>query len=138
MKTHSSLERLSTGAGLLVLGAGFVSLGALSLIKRHLQDAESGSSLNSAFPIIGGLISILLGLTFFTIALLFIVTLLKEETAPRKVNRRRNSQPIPVDGSYIDSGTRSRRGDWFEPEVAFCKHETPRERPVPVSDGCDL
>jgi hypothetical protein len=138
MKTPSYFERLSTGAGLLVLGGGFVSLGALSFIKRHLQDAESGLSLNSAFPIIGGLISIILGFAFFAIALLFITTLLKEEKAPRKMDRRRNSQPSRVDGSFIHSGTRSRCGDRFEPEVTFCKHETARERPVPASHGSDL
>jgi uncharacterized membrane protein YfcA len=71
MKTPRDFEKLSTSAGLLVLGAGFVSLGALSFIKRHLQDAESGLLLNSASPIIGSLISILLGFAFFVIALLF-------------------------------------------------------------------
>jgi hypothetical protein len=138
MKTPSYFERVSTGAGLLVLGGGFVSLGALSFIKKHLRDAEGGLLLNSAFPIIGDLISILLGFAFFAIALLFIATLLKEENAPRKVDRRRNSQPSRVDGSFIDSGTRSCRGDWFEPQVTFCRHETARERPVPVSHGGDL
>jgi len=174
MKTPSYFERLSTGAGLLVLGGGFVSLGALSFIKRHLQDAESGLLLNSTAPIIGGIISILLGFAFFAITLMFIATLLKEENAPsptsafwvfwvlffegcspakphqiridsekrgswaRKVDRRRNSQPSRIEGSFIDSGTRSRRGDSFEPEVTFCRHETARERQVPASHGSDL
>jgi hypothetical protein len=96
MKNRSYFERLSTSAGLLVLGAGFVSLGALSFIKRQLEDAESGLLLNSAYPIIGGLISILLGFAFFAIALLFIATLLKEEKALRKVNRARDSQLSPI------------------------------------------
>jgi hypothetical protein len=71
-------QTIRTSAGLLVLGAGFVSLGALSFIKRHLEDTESGLLLNSAYPIIGSLISILLGFAFFAIALLFVATRLKE------------------------------------------------------------
>ena len=92
MKTPRHFEKLSTSAGLLVLGAGFVSLGALSFIKRHLEDAESGLLLNSAYPIVGGLISILLGFTFFAIALLFMATRLKEKKAFRKVSRARDPQ----------------------------------------------
>jgi hypothetical protein len=42
MKTPRHFEKLSTSAGLLVLGAGFVSLGGLSFINRHLEDAGSG------------------------------------------------------------------------------------------------
>jgi hypothetical protein len=48
MKTPRHFGRLSTSVGLLALGVGFVSLGALSFIKRHLEDAESGLFLNSA------------------------------------------------------------------------------------------
>jgi hypothetical protein len=138
MKIPSDFEKLSTSAGLLVLGAGFVSLGALSFIKSHLEDAESGLLLNSAYPIIGGLISVLLGFAFFAIALLFIATLLKEEKAPGKVERARDSQPNPTGGSCIGRAARSRHGDCFEPEVAFYKHEAPRKRPVLVSGGRDL
>jgi hypothetical protein len=138
MKTAPDFAKLSTSAGLLVLGAGFVSLGALSFIKRHLQDAESGLLLNPAYPIIGSLISILLGFAFFAIALLFMATRLKEEKAPRKVDRHRNSQPSRADGSITDGGTHSRHGDSFEPEVTFCRHEAVRERPVPASHGSDL
>jgi hypothetical protein len=102
MKTPSYFEKLSTSAGLLALGAGFVSFGALPFIKRHLEDPESGFLLNSAYPVIGGLISILLGFAFFAIALLFIARLLKEEKSPGKVDRAGDSQPNPVGGSYID------------------------------------
>jgi hypothetical protein len=132
MKTPRHFEKISTSAGLLVLGAGFVSLGALSFIKRHLEDAESGLLLNSAYPIIGGLISILLGFAFFAIALLFMATRRKEEKAPRKVGRARDPQPIPNGESFIDSPARPHQDDWFGPEVAFCKHEAPRERLVLV------
>jgi hypothetical protein len=95
MKTRIYLERLSTSAGLLVLGVGFVSLGALSFMKRQLEDAESCFLLDFAYPIIGGLISILLGFAFFASALLFIATLLKEEKALRKMDRARDSQLYP-------------------------------------------
>jgi hypothetical protein len=139
MKTPRDFEKLSTSAGLLVLGAGFVSIGALSFIKRHLEDAESGLLLNSAYPVIGSLISILLGFAFFAIALLFMATRLKEEKAPRKAGRARDPQPNPIAESSIDNSTRSRHDDRFGPEVAFCEHEAPREQPVFVSEGalCD-
>jgi hypothetical protein len=48
--------------------------------------------LNSAYPIVGGLVSILLGLTFFAIALRFAAARLKEEKASRKVSRARDPQ----------------------------------------------
>jgi hypothetical protein len=92
MKTPRHFEKLSTSVGLLALGAGFVSLGALSFIKRHLEDAESGLFLNSAYPIVGGLISILLGFTFLAIALRFMAARLKEEKAFRNVSRARDPQ----------------------------------------------
>jgi hypothetical protein len=138
MKTPRDFEKLSTSAGLLVLGAGFVSLGALSFIKRHLEDAESGLLLNSAYPIIGSLISILLGFAFFAIALLFVATRLKEQKAPSKAGRARDPQQNPFGESSIDNSTRSRHGDCFGPDVAFCKHEAAREQPVLVSEGSDL
>jgi hypothetical protein len=91
MKTPRHFEKLSTSVGLLALGAGFVSLGALSFIKRQLEDAESGLLLNSAYPIVGSLISILLGFTFFAIALHFVAARLKEEKAFRKGSRARDA-----------------------------------------------
>jgi hypothetical protein len=96
MKTPRDFEKLSTSAGLLILGAGFVSLGALSFINRHLEDAESGLLLNTAYPIIGSLVSILLGFSFVAIALLFMATRLKEEKAPRKAGRARDPEPNPL------------------------------------------
>jgi hypothetical protein len=138
MKTPRDFEKLSTSAGLLVLGAGFVSLGALSFVKKHLEDAENGLLLNSAYPIIGSLISILLGFAFFAIALLFMATRFKEEKAPRKAGRARDPQPNPIGQSFTDSAARSRHGDCFGPDVAFFKHEAAREQPVLISQGSDL
>jgi hypothetical protein len=138
VKTRSHFEKLSTSAGLLVLGVGFVSLGALSFAKRDLEDAKSGFLLNSAYPIIGGLISILLGFAFLAIALLFIATLLKEKKALRKVDSAGDFQSNPNGESIAYSATRSRHGDWSEPEVIFRKHQAPRGRAVLVSDESDL
>jgi hypothetical protein len=138
VKTRSHFERLSTSAGLLVLGTGFVSLGALSFAKRHLEDAKSGLLLNSAYPIIGGLISVLLGSAFLAIALLFIATLLKEEKVPKKKDRAQDSQSNHIGGDIIFSAACPRHGDWSGPGIALRKREAPRERPVLVSDGSDL
>jgi hypothetical protein len=109
----------------LVLGTGFVSLGALSFAKRDLEDAESGFLLNSAYPIIGGLVSILLGFAFLSFALLFIAALLKEKKALRKVDRARDSQSNPIGGGIIYSATRSRLA--IDPGMgsAVRKHEEP-------------
>jgi uncharacterized membrane protein len=91
VKNPRHFEKLSTSAGLLVLGAGFVSLGALSFIKRHLDHVESGW-LNYVYPIVGSLISILLGFTFFAIALFFMATRLKAEKAFGKASKARDPQ----------------------------------------------
>jgi hypothetical protein len=134
MKIPRHSEKLSTSAGLLVLGAGFVSLGALSFINRHLEDAGSGLSLDSAYPIIGSLISILLGFAFFAIALLFMATRLKGERAPWKVVKVRDPRSNRIGEGFIDSVARTGYGDWLRSEVAFRRHEAPRERLVLVSD----
>jgi hypothetical protein len=134
MKTPRDFEKLSTSAGLLVLGAGFVSLGALSFIKRYLEDAESGLSLNSAYPIIGSLISILLGFAFFAITLLFMATRLKEEKAPRKAGRARDPQPNPFNESFVDNSTCSRHVERFGPEVAFSGYPiVKKDLPDPIA-----
>lgn len=112
------------------MGTGFVSLGALSFAKGHLEDAKSGLLLNSACQIIGSLISILLGFAFLAIALLFIATLIKEEKAPRKVERARASRSSPTERSNIYRAAHSRHGDWSGPGVAFGKHEAPRKAPI--------
>jgi hypothetical protein len=72
MKTPRHFDKLLTSAALLSLGVGFVSLGFLPFINRHPEEA-------AAYPIIGGLISILLGSAFFAIAVLFVATLLQRK-----------------------------------------------------------
>jgi hypothetical protein len=79
MKTPRHFDKLLTGAALLSLGVGFVSLGFLPLINRHPAEVENGLFLNAAYPIIGGLISILLGSGFFAIAVRFMATPLQRK-----------------------------------------------------------
>lgn len=81
MKTPTDLRKLSTGAGLLVLAIGFASLGFLSFIHRHPQDPASGLLFEPSYSIVGGLISILVGVIFFAIAVLF-TTALYQKKAP--------------------------------------------------------
>jgi hypothetical protein len=138
MNTPRHSEKLSTSAGLLALGAGFVSLGVLSFINSHLEDAGSALSLDSAYPIIGSLMSILLGFAFLAIALLFMATRLGGERAPRKEAKTRDPRPNPIGERLIESAARTRHGNWLGSEAAFRRYEAPREPLVLVSDFGDL
>jgi hypothetical protein len=84
MKTQNHLDKLLTGAGLLGLGAGFVALGCLSFLNRGPEDPENAAFLNTAYPIIGSLISVLVGAGFFAIAVLFMATLLREKRSAQR------------------------------------------------------
>jgi hypothetical protein len=75
MKIPRHLDKLSTSAGLLVLALGFTSLGFLSFIGRHPEDAANGLFFEATYSIVGSLISILVGATFLAIAVLFTGTL---------------------------------------------------------------
>ena len=75
MKTPRDLSKLSTSAGLLALALGFASLGFLSFIHRQPQDPASGLLFEPSYSIVGGLISILVGVIFFAIAVLFTTAL---------------------------------------------------------------
>ena len=79
MKTPRHFDKLLTSAALLSLGVGFVSLGFLPFINRHSEEAENGLFFNAFYPVIGGLVSILLGSAFFAIAGLFVATLLQRK-----------------------------------------------------------
>jgi hypothetical protein len=78
MNSFERFKRFSTGAGLLVLAVGFSSLGFLSLINRHPEDAATGFFSEATYSIIGSSISILVGATFLVAAILFAGTLLRE------------------------------------------------------------
>jgi hypothetical protein len=71
MKTPRQYEKISTSAALLTLGLGFVGIGLLSFINRHQEASVNGLLLNASYPIIGSLVSILLGSAFFAISVLF-------------------------------------------------------------------
>ena len=92
MNGFERFKRFSTGVGLLVLAVGFSSLGFLSLINRHPEDAATGFFSEATYLIIGSSISILVGATFLVAAILFAGTLLREKRpfAPgwRKDRRR--------------------------------------------------
>ena len=79
MNTPRHFDKLLTSVALLSLGVGFVSLGFLPFINRHSEEAENGLFFNAFYPVIGGLISILLGSAFFAIAVLFAATLLQRK-----------------------------------------------------------
>jgi hypothetical protein len=138
MKTPRHFEKLSTSAGLLVLGTGFVSLGGLSFINRHLEDAGSGLSLDSAYPIVGSLISILLGCAFFGIALLVMARRCDKERAPWPVGEARDLAPNSVDESFIGGPARPRHSDSFGAGVGFRRRGAALERLALISYAGDL
>jgi hypothetical protein len=83
---------LSTGFVLFVLAAGFTSLGFLSFLNRQPESATTDFISETTYSIIGGSISILVGGTFLTAAILSAGTLLR---------RRRLSAPEGRDdGAY--------------------------------------
>jgi hypothetical protein len=79
MKTAKHLEKLSTGAGLLVLGIGFATLGLLSFLNGRPEGAANDLFFDASYSIIGSLISMLVGVTFFAIAVLFAFTLYRRK-----------------------------------------------------------
>jgi hypothetical protein len=81
MKTRRHFDKLLTSAALLFLGVGFSSLGFLPFINRHPEEAENALFFSAAYPIIGGLLSILLGSAFFAMAVLFVATLLQRKSS---------------------------------------------------------
>jgi hypothetical protein len=85
MKTAKYLEKLSTGAGLLVLGIGFASLGFLSFINGRSEDAADDLYFGAGYSIVGSLISILVGATFVAIAVLFAMALIRRKGTYRGI-----------------------------------------------------
>jgi hypothetical protein len=70
MKIPWHFKRFSTGVGLLVLAVGFTSLGFLSLINKHAEDAATGLFSEATYSIIGSSLSILVGAPFLAAAVL--------------------------------------------------------------------
>jgi hypothetical protein len=107
MKMPKHLEKLSTGAGLLVLGIGFASLGILSFINGPAEGAATGLFFDATYSVVGSLISILVGATFFTIAVLFAATLHRRNGTYRRrdalLRVRRRERRIGVSGVGVSA-----------------------------------
>ena len=101
MKIPRHLDKLSTGAGLLVLAIGFASLGFLSITNRHLEDAENGLFFDSTYTIVGSFLSILLGATFLAIAVLFTATLRRRNRSLETVKSEEYSGALPIETFVI-------------------------------------
>jgi hypothetical protein len=107
MNRASRLRGLSTGVGLLVLAVGFSSLGFLSLLKRHTEDAAAGLLSENTYSLIGSFLSLLVGATFLTAAVLFVGAKLRGETTPipdrfsiashDRCKNRQSSSPVVID-----------------------------------------
>ena len=63
--------------GLVLLAAGFTSLGLLSFVKRQPESAINDFFSEATYSIIGGSISVLVGGTFLAAAILFARMLLR-------------------------------------------------------------
>jgi hypothetical protein len=79
MQTLRPLNKILTTLGLITLGAGFVSLGLVSMMHGRPENPSSNLLSNPACPLIGSVTSILLGVGFFVLAILFMATLLQKE-----------------------------------------------------------
>ena len=79
MKISKPLEKWSTGLGLFVLAVGFISLGFLSFINSHPEDAATGLFSEATYAIVGSSIGVLVGGTFLVAAILFAGTLRREK-----------------------------------------------------------
>jgi hypothetical protein len=79
MKISKPLEKWSTGLGLFVLAVGFISLGFLSFINSHPEDAATGLFSEATYAIVGSSIGVLVGGTFLAAAILFTGTLRREK-----------------------------------------------------------
>jgi hypothetical protein len=70
MKIPWHFKRFSTGVALLVLAVGFTSLGFLSFINKHPEDAATGLFSEATYSIIGSSLSILVDATLLAAAVL--------------------------------------------------------------------
>ena len=70
-------KQFLTGFVLVLLAAGFTSLGLLPFVKRQPENAINDVFSEASYSIIGGSISILVGGTFLAAAILFAGMLLR-------------------------------------------------------------
>jgi hypothetical protein len=93
MRWH--FKQFFTGLGLVLLAAGFTSLGVLSFVKRQPESAINDFFSDSTYSIICGSISILVGGTFLAAAILFVGMLLRRRSF--LTPEHRNGQATPMD-----------------------------------------
>ena len=62
MKTARSLQKFSTGIGLLVPALGFSGLGILSFIATYQDSAVYGLSIPDTYSLVGSVISVVAGI----------------------------------------------------------------------------
>ena len=88
-------KQIFTGLALVLLAAGFTSLGFLSFVKRQPESAINDFFSEATFSIIGGSISILVGGTFLAAAILFAGMLLRRRSL--LTPEYRNGEAAPMD-----------------------------------------
>jgi|SRR6516164_460534 len=71
MKTPRSLQKFSTGIGLLVPALGFSGLGILSFIATYQDSAVYGLSIPDIYSLVGSVISVVAGIISFLGAFLY-------------------------------------------------------------------
>ena len=85
-----STKKALPGIGLLVLAAGFTSLGFLSFVNIHPADTGTGLFSEATYSIVGSSIGFLVGMTFLAAAVLFVGTLRKRQSIPvPRMNQRK-------------------------------------------------
>jgi hypothetical protein len=84
-----------TGLVLVLLAAGFTSLGFLSFVKRQPESAINDFFSEATYSLIGGSISILVGGTFLAAAILFAGILFRRRSF--LTSEHRNGQATPMD-----------------------------------------
>jgi hypothetical protein len=89
------LKQFFTGLVLVLLAAGFTSLGFLSFAKRQPGSAIHDFFSEANYSMIGGSLSILVGGTFLAAAILFAGMMLRRKSFPTLEHR--NGQGTPID-----------------------------------------
>jgi hypothetical protein len=95
------MKQFSIGLVLVLLAAGFISLGFLSFVRRQPESAINDLCSEATYSIIGGSMSILVGGTFLAAAILFTAMLLRRRSL--LTPEYRNGQATPMD--CIGTGT---------------------------------
>ena len=71
MKTSTRLQRLSINLSLVILALGFSTLGFVSFINHQSDHTGSIFSVEHTYSLIGGIFSVLVGVTFLMAAVTF-------------------------------------------------------------------